>query len=145
MTEDRITATAFAQRFRDAVDTSVSFASTMVPQRLPESRRFFLEPNASFDGHPLVDDQVLYPSDGLPIGQVLGPLSFEASLDWLWREGKVPEWVDVSVCDVDPEHTYLRLTCCGRFTALERRLYYGSTGLAPFGVKSPTFPAGWES
>jgi hypothetical protein len=136
--------TAFARRFQEAAEASVAFAALMVRQALPPSRRFLIEPNASSDGNPLVDDERVFPDDSLPPGRMLGPLTFAEALDWLWRDGQVPEWVDVSVYREDGTHTDLRLRCCGRFTGLEQRLYYPE-GYAPFGIKSPDLPSGWES
>ena len=144
MSDERIDQAVFAKRFRKAVEADIAFAATMVRQPLPDSWQFLIEPNASYDGNPLVEDEVLCPLDSLPDGDLLGPLTFERALDWLWRDGKVPEWVDVSVCAANPEYTYIRLTCCGRFSGLERRLYY-KDGLPPFGTKSPMLPPGWES
>jgi hypothetical protein len=139
--DQRIERDAFARQFREAVEASVAFAATMARQHLPASRCFLIEPNASFDENPLKDDEQRYPGDSLPPGRMLGPLTFEQALAWLWRDGKVPEWVDVSVHNADRRHTYMRVVCCGRFTGLERLLYYQRLGgRAPFGVKSPVFP-----
>lgn len=145
--ELRIDAMAFARRFREAANSSVAFAATMVRQRLPASQRFLIEPNGSFDKNALADDEELFPEDSLPPGKKIGPLTFEQALAWMWRNGKVPEWVDVAVHAADRRHTYLRLICCGRFTGLERRLYYGNGPVAPFGIKSPDLPPGleWEA
>jgi hypothetical protein len=57
MTDKRIDRAAFASRFRKAVESSIAFAATMVRQTLPESWRFVIEPNASYDGNPLVNDE----------------------------------------------------------------------------------------
>ena len=136
----------FERHFRYAVDAAVAFAATLVRQPLPASRRFVIMPNASYDWHPLEDDQQLFPEDSLPsLGHTLPPKTAEEALAWMWRGGKVPEWVDVSVYHADRRHTYLRLVCCGRFTALKRRLYYRwDGGPAPFGVKSPSWPPNLE-
>jgi hypothetical protein len=144
MTDNGIDKAAFVQRFRKAVESAARFAVAMVRQPLPDSWRFLIEPNASYDGHPLVGDECLYPEDSLPQGEMLGPLTFEQAAAWLWREGRVPEWVDVSVHGVNREHTYVRLICCGRFTGMEERLYYRDA-IPPFGIKSPVLPFGWES
>lgn len=140
----RIDPTAFTHRFRQAVDASVAFAATMVRQPLPASWRFLIEPNASYDGNPFVDAEQVFPEESLPAGHRLGPWTFEEAVAWLWRDGNVPEWVDVLVHETSPEHTYVCLLCCGRFTGDEERLYYRN-GLPPFGIKSPVLPIGWES
>jgi len=140
----RIERAAFERHFRAAVESSVAFAATMVRPSLPAARRFLIEPNASYDWQPLLEDQRLYPEDSLPDGERLGPLTFEQASGWMWRDGKVPEWVDVGVCGVDTHHTYTSLRCCGRFTGIAGRLYYRN-GLPPFGIKSPVLPVGWKS
>ena len=144
MVDEHLDHEIFSSRFHKAVECDIAFARSMVRQSLPDSWRFLIEPNASYDENPLVDDETLYLKDSLPAGDMLGPLSFEEALSWLWRDGKVPEWIDVSVCAADLAHTYVRLICCGRFTGLEKRLYYRD-GLPPFGIKSPNLPPGWES
>lgn len=144
MSDDRIDQTAFVGRFRMAVESSIGFAGSMVRQTLPNSWSFMIEPNASYDGNPLVDDEQLHPEDSLPDGEMLGPLTFEQAVAWLWRDGKVPGWIDVMVHGVSTQHTYICLICCGRFTGLEGRLYYKDT-LPPFGIKSPVLPSGWQS
>jgi hypothetical protein len=144
MSEEFVNQAAFVLRFQKAVESNVRYAKSMVRHALPDSWRFFIKPNASYDGNPLVDDETLYPNDSLPTGAPVGPLTFEQALNWLWREGKVPEWVDVSVYAADTVHTYVWLACCGRFSGLEKRLYYRDD-VPPFGIKSPDLPAGWES
>ena len=139
----RIDRDVFERQLLAAVEDSVAFAGTIVRSSLPAALRFLIEPNASYDWQPLVEDQRLYPDDSLPAGERLGPLTFEEVLHWMWRDGKVPEWVEVAVCGIDAHHTYLSLICCGRFTGITERLYY-QNGLRPFGIKSP-LPVGWRS
>lgn len=62
---------AFARQFLAAVECSVPFAATMVRPILPPAWPFLIEPNASCDAFPLVDDQRLYPEDSLPDGERL--------------------------------------------------------------------------
>jgi hypothetical protein len=58
-------------------------------------------PNQSYDGNPLEADEEIFPNESLPEHGYLGPLKYEEALAFLWRAGKVPEWIDVSVqaCD----------------------------------------------
>ena len=146
LNDGRIDRTAFAEHFAGAVDAAVAFAATIVRQRLPSSRRFLIEPNASFDDNPLRDDEQLSPDDSLPRRKFVGPFTAEEAVGWMWRDGKVPEWVDVSLYRADRQQTFVSLVCCGRFTGLERRLYYRRPGdLPPFGIKSPVLPPFWRS
>jgi hypothetical protein len=58
----------------------------------------------------------------------------------LWRDGLVPQWIDISVWDADERATYFELICAGRFMAETHRLYYSWTDVPPFGVKGPVYP-----
>jgi hypothetical protein len=66
-------------------------------------------------------------------------------VDYLWRAGKVPEWIDAAVEAQDAHCSLIGLRCCGRFTASEELLYHRPGGLAPFSIKSPVLPPGWEN
>lgn len=94
MIRDRLT---FAQHFLHAHDIALEFARRFVVQNLPYERRFHLIPNCSYDGNPLVGEQETFPEETLPDDQFIGPLTEQQVLEWLWRQGKVPEWVNVSV------------------------------------------------
>jgi len=62
----------------------------------------------------------------------------------LCRDGRCPEWIDISVEAVGEGVTVFRLTCCGRYTADPGRMHYTRHGLGPFGVKSPVLPRGFR-
>jgi hypothetical protein len=57
----------------------------------------------------------------------------------------VPEWIDAAVESEDGQRSLIGLRCCGRFTTSEELLYHRPGGLAPFSIKSPVLPPGWES
>ena len=97
------------------------------------------------DGNPRVGDEVVFPEESLPNEEAYGPWQLDEVVAFLWRNGKVPEWIDVAVRAENDHHTLLELCCCGRFTAQEDLLYYRSGGLAPFSIKSPFLPPGWVS
>ena len=136
----------FERRLVVAAGWAVEFAATMVYQELSPLQRFLIEPNCSYDGNPLEDDEEVFPEDSLPAGKAYGPFDAATAAGWLWRRGKVPEWIDVRAFDVDATSTILWLTCCGRFTALTERLYHARAGNQPFLVKSPSLPTfEWKS
>ena len=58
----------------------------------------------------------------------------------LWRDRRVPEWIDITVIAADARATYFELSCCGRFTGRADFLYYNWTDVPPFGVKGPAYP-----
>jgi hypothetical protein len=136
----------FERRLVLAARQAIEFAATMVRQKLPAFQQFLISPNQSYDGNPLEDDQELFPEDSLPPGKTHGPVGAAAAADWLWRQGKVPEWIDVRAFDADASSTTLWLTCCGRFTALTGRLYHTEAGNPPFHVTGPSLPTfEWKS
>ena len=135
----------FQQRLQDAARHVVLFAREYVLQPLPESVAFRVYPNQSFDGNPRVGDEVVFPEESLPEGQCHGPWSAEQAVAFLWRGGKVPEWIDAAVEAEEAGRSLIALRCCGRYTASEQLMYYRSGGLAPFSIKSPVLPPGWQS
>jgi hypothetical protein len=106
---------------------------------------FRVYPNQSFDGNPRVTDEVVFSEDSLAKGEFLGPWLSEQVVEYLWRSGRVPEWIDAAVEAEDGRRSSIGLHCCGRFTAADELLYHRQGGLAPFSIKSPVLPPGWES
>lgn len=135
----------FEERLREAAQHVVRMARELVTQSLPANIAFRVYPNQSFDGNARVGDEVVFPDDSLPDGRYLGPWSPEEVVGYLWRDGRVPEWIDASVEAEDSLHSVVGLKCCGRFTASDDLLYHRSGGLAPFAIKSPVLPPGWKS
>ena len=135
----------FGERLRAASACVVGFAREYVRQELPDEVAFRVYPNQSCDDKPRRGDEVVFPADSLPMGEFLGPWSVEEVIECLWRDGKVPEWIDAAVEAVNERQSIVGLHCCGRFTASQELLYYQSGDVAPFGLKSPAWPPGWES
>jgi len=134
----------FQDHLTRAADSAVDFARNYVLNELPNQRKFLVHPNQSFDENPLQADEETYPNESQPDDQPILFTTAEAVVDYLWRSTKIPEWIDISVGAEDGEHTYLRLLCCGRFTATEELLYHRDGGVPPFSVKSPVFPPGYD-
>lgn len=131
----------FAQRLSDAVTTARDLARTMVRETLPDAMTFCVELNCSFPDAELHPDEVAYPEDD---GREVLDCAFEEVLALLWRSGRVPSWVDVSVLGVSERHTRVALRCCGRFTSSEAPLYHVAEGRPPFHVLSPALPPDWQ-
>jgi hypothetical protein len=133
-------------RLRTAAQRAVEFARQHVQQLLPDNVAFLVYPNQSYDGNPRVGDELVFPDESLPEGQYHGPWSAEEVLSFLWRDGKVPEWINTAVQAEDGKRSLIELRCCGRFTTQEELLYHRYPGgVPPFSIKSPTLPPGWES
>lgn len=136
----------FEARLYTAAQQTVEFARQHVRQPLPDETAFLVYPNQSCDDSPRVGDEAVFPGESLPEGQYHGPWSAEQVVGYLWRGGKVPEWIDAAVQAEDGGRTFVRLRCCGRFTAQEELLYHRyPNGVPPFSIKSPDLPPAWEN
>jgi hypothetical protein len=120
---------------------AVKFAERYVKNEMKYDFKFKVELNQSYD-HNATEENDLYPEDD---GKTVTCQSFHEVADLLSRESKNPEWIDISAIAVDRHVTLLELRCCGRFTAIKENMYYSERGQGPFGIKSPPFPAGFDS
>lgn len=132
----------FQEHLLRSAELAVSFARKYVLNDLPDQVVYLVHPNQSCDENPRRGDEETYPEDTQKDDQPLTFTKAEAVVDYLWRNEKIPEWIDISVGGEDREHTYLQLLCCGRFTSMEKFMYYLDGGLPPFGIKSPNLPPG---
>jgi hypothetical protein len=129
-----------------AAQHAISFAREFVRQELPSEFVFLIYPNQSYDGMPRTGDEEVFPDESLPEGQFLGPFSVQQAMSFLWRNERVPEWIDVSVRAENAHHSAIALRCCGRFTAEDELLYHRyPNSVPPLSIKSPPIPPGWES
>ncbi|MEM1353998.1 MAG: hypothetical protein AAGC44_05010 [Planctomycetota bacterium] len=121
----------------------ITFSRDYLLNELFESVQYFVIPNASYDGNQLVGDEEVFLEDSLPDHQYHQFTAKEA-VRFLWRDGKVPEWIDLSVVGASKETTFIELRCCGRFSCDPSKYYYDHRGTGPFGIKSPTLPVAWD-
>jgi hypothetical protein len=136
----------FEGRLKEAAGRAVVLAREFVQQVLPDRVVFRIYPNQSYDGNPRIDDEEVFPDETLPEGGRLGPWSAEEVVGFLWRKGKIPEWIDTAVQAEDGTRSFVGLRCCGRFGALEHLLYHRHPdGVPPFSIMSPALPPGWVS
>lgn len=61
-------------------------------------------------------------------------------MEILWRDGLVPEWINLSVISEQSTYTLIEVLACGRFTDNEKLLYHINEGYPPFHVLGPTLP-----
>jgi hypothetical protein len=130
----------FLDRLRRATRRSRACAAGLVVDTLPDADVYRVVLNCSYDGNPLHPDEVVFPADVEKHGRRVGPLAAEEVVSLLWRDRRVPEWIDIVVSATDERATHFTLDCCGRFTSAEALLYYDWTDAAPFGVKGPAYP-----
>jgi hypothetical protein len=134
----------FADRFRRAAQRARDFAQSFLEEELPPQLRFRLELNASYDGNPLHASERLFPADSDPRRRrAVSNLDEAGALAAFWRDGLVPEWVDLSVVGVTGAATLVGALTCGRFTADDGLLYHRDEGYAPFHVLGPSLPGGY--
>jgi hypothetical protein len=134
----------FTRLFQEASNACVTFARTFVTDHLPDATVYEIFPNSSYDGNPLHQDERVFPEDELTRDE-FHAMTVEEVIDFLWRDGMVPEWVDLSVGAANEQHTIVELLCCGRFTANRDLLYYTHVNRGPFGVKGPALPPDYDS
>ena len=103
--------------------TRIAFARSMVLDELPCAYKYHVFPNQSYDEHLEAGD-VVYPNDSLEDIHEYIEVGRDDCIRYLYRDGRVPKWIDISVGAVDYDFTYVCLRCCGRFTADDERLYY---------------------
>src|SRR6266545_31226 len=107
----------------------------MVLEVLPEAMRFRVLLNQSNDDIvPLRLGEVVFPQDSGRI-RALHACDARTVVDELWRDGRVPEWVDLSVVDVRRKSTAVEMLCCGRFTDDESLLYHHAVGWLAAGLQ----------
>jgi hypothetical protein len=134
----------FIAHLTSATEFLLPFTRSILLDDLPGEHRFLIVPNASYDAN-LEDGERVFPEDDLPPRRPRSPMTTDEVVQFLWRDGLVPEWVNMSVRSYDDRYTHVELLCCGRFTAEDRHLYHRREGWPPFHVTSPALPPGWES
>jgi hypothetical protein len=135
----------FAARLHEASELARDFARELVREPLPDDLHFRVHLNSSYDGNPLVGDEVVYPGDSaFDKAITLHDVIEDQVVGALWRAGRVPEWVNLSVAGETGVATLIDVVSCGRFTADENLLYHTHEGRPPFHVLGPTLPVGYE-
>jgi len=135
-----MTRSEFIALLNKATTAAMGFARTCVDNELPETVRFHVYLNQSFDGHATAEERV-YPEDD---GRELDCVSEEEVANAIFRDGRCPGWIDISVAAQSATHTQVDLVCCGRYTDNPRLMYYTARGMGPFGIKSPMMPVGFK-
>ena len=139
----------FRERLLRAEQETVQFSRNYVVDELPDTYVFIVFPNKHGEEKKLVGDAEVFPEDSLPRGQFLGPLDADDVVKYLWRNGKVPEWINVNVRAVEDGATVIQLICCGHFTSLPANFYNEMVdpdfeNHTPFSIHGPFYPEGWK-
>jgi hypothetical protein len=138
--EDDVDRDEFARRLQLATTQTLDFSRQFVWNNLPEHCRYVVVLGGARPQETLREGETVYPEDLGPVG----PLDVAGVVALLWREGKVPEWIDIKPHSADEVSTILELLCCARFTDQDRLLYFfGQLDTSPFQVRGPNLPREW--
>ncbi|WP_238006732.1 hypothetical protein KZZ52_24075 [Dactylosporangium sp. AC04546] len=131
----------FIARFAAAAQAAWVLGQEYIAEELPPQLRFRVRLNQSYDGHPPQAGEVRYPQDSAHHRAVaLNKVDAQTVVAELWRNGRVPEWVNLSVVGETGAATVIEVVCCGRFTNDDTRLYHTGEGTPPFHVLGPALP-----
>jgi len=134
----------FAQRLATASRRAAEFARRFLEETLPADLLFRVHLNESYDGNA-TPEFVLFPEDSSDAAVVQHKdVGLDDALEVLWRDGMVPQWVNLTVAAETGSATVIDVVACGRFTADESLLYHQQEGFAPFHVLGPTLPIGYK-
>ena len=111
---------------------------------LPIENRYFILLNSSFDGNPLAPGEHIFPNHDWPQADTQVARTADEVVERLWRDGKIPEWIDITPYEAEQDLLYFELRCCGRFTANEAHLYHKQEGYPPFHKFGPIEPVGYR-
>lgn len=71
-------------------------------------------------------------------------LTDKEAVEILYKEGKLPVWIDISVSKSNRKFTTLNLLCSDYYTKDKNKFVYDKQGSGPFGIKSPDLPIGFK-
>jgi len=128
-----------------ATEIVVPFSREFLHDSLPPSILYLIFPNQSYGGNAISGEETLFPNETLSEGSFWGPFDVDQVVGSLWRDGKIPEWINMQIHSYDDINTYLELLCCGRFTSNKELLYHVKEGYPPFHVLGPNLPPNWIS
>ena len=115
---------------------SFKFAEQYLKNTLIPEFRYDVFLNISHDDLSLTQFDI-YPEDN---ERIETELTDKEVIDLLYRNGKTPVWIDISVYKSNKKTTIFKLLCAGRYTDDKKELYYQNGGTGPFGIKSPVLP-----
>jgi hypothetical protein len=138
----------FEKHLIEATKRVIEFTPQFVFNDLPGEVRYLISPNCSNDDlyGPIGKDEERFPDDTFLFDdrRKVKPADVKEVVEFLWRNEKVPHWININAHSADDSYTYLELICCGRFVGPSRRLYHEKYGIPPFHCLGPTIPPNWE-
>jgi len=135
----------FEKRLKESSEKAIAFSRQFIIQNIPSDYSYRIFTNQSYDENPLIDDEEVFPDETLKKGTYLAKRNIQDVSAYLWRDGKVPEWINMTIHDFKKYHTFIALECCGRFTKNDALLYHHHGGWPPFHLLGPATPPDWEN
>jgi len=134
-----MTKTEFLDLLRESTTECYEFAKNYVTDDLPDRFIYCVSLNASLDD-PRLKGFDIYPEDH---DRRLEMVKDTDVAELLYRKGKIPVWINISVECVHRHTTVIQLLCAGRYSDKSQDYYYNYHDIiTPFGIKSPTLPYG---
>ncbi|MDX2360859.1 MAG: hypothetical protein QNK23_08640 [Crocinitomicaceae bacterium] len=130
----------FLLRLQEAGNRALKFAESYVLTELKPSFKYDVELLPLSHGSDTSQPQN-NPQD--KVRMELG-LTDKEVVDLLYREGKIPIWININVLKSGTTETTLSLTCTGLYSDDESKYYYNEKHGGPFGIKSPVLPIGYK-
>ena len=118
------------------------FAQLYVVEALPPSLRFDF---SAAERKPEPDGRVKFLGGRLLTPVQLRDVEPVRARQYLWVDGKVPAWINLSVHAADADHTYIEVRVTDRLVAEVSHMYHQSEGNPPFHLLSPAMPPEWVS
>ena len=119
---------------------ALKFAENYVKNKLTTDFKYDVKLNVSQDNANLKGFDIYIEDNGV----VKLDLFDNEVVDLLYRNGKIPVWIDISVLKSDGKTTTFNLLCTGRYSDNKNEYYYNNNGSGPFGIKSPAFPINYK-
>lgn len=119
---------------------SFKFAEQYLKNKLVPEFRYDVFLNISQDDTSLTQFDI-YPEDN---ERIETGLTDKEVCDLIYRNSKIPVWIDIAVNKSDRKVTTFKLLCAGRYSDDKEEYYYQSGGTGPFGIKSPNLPADYK-
>lgn len=138
----------FWRRYREAKQQAIQIASSIITESLPAIHMPFISFPMRKPSTDLAYDECVFDRDDLYRKYAHGhPHAEQEMVDFFWRDGFVPRWIDLSVFSTNGTITVFELHASDVFTR------YGADGcpffterhLKPWASKSPPLPPNWQS
>ena len=136
------------RRYREAKAQALHIAASMIRESLPDIHMPAISfPMRERSTDLAYDERVFDRDDTYRQSGHTHPHEEQGMVDYFWREGFVPRWIDISVYSTNGTITVFELHASDVFTRYEAGgcPFYTERRLKPWASKSPLLPPGWRS